>query len=454
MSSSEEEVRPIAGVPSPATNAQDRVRLTIHCLAEHRSSGSDDHLSSEGRGTPHDTTEGLDQEHSTRSDHLLHRHTTLGQSYRVSEPKGGIDVPDKASSPGSVGEEATPAGMLSAELPASSPPTEALTDPKGSGLTVAAIRPAAVNSRRDASIAQQHQSTEIERTSDEALGVREPAQNLGVSPPPSPLLAAAGQPPTPVPLPQSGAPGARNYLDIIRSPAPTRPSSPAPPSALPPVELPSLQSAVSRDPPFGVVAEAAAAGRPDNHTHAFPSPGNGACRAGSRAGSGSEFSAPVEPPVGTPPDASLASPFTDDVAAGAADAAAATSLFALDGIAADGLQAAARTSSPTSARPSVPSGPPAGTPPDASLASPIADTAAAEATTATAVVPVSAIDFLSSCLSFTWIFSDMISGSREHLQSIIDEVASLPGHQAQLDTPALRGVNNTGGPTRCMFDGL
>ena len=191
-------------------------------------SGSDDHLSSERRGTPHDTTEGLDQEHSTRSDHLLHRHTTLGQSYRVSEPKGGIDVPDKASPPGSVGEEATPAGMLSAELPASFPPTEALTDPKGSGLTVAAIRPAAVNSQRDASIAQQHQSTELGRTSDEALGVREPAQNLGVSPPPSPLLAAAGQPPASVPLPQSGAPGARNYLDIIRSPAPTRPSSPAP----------------------------------------------------------------------------------------------------------------------------------------------------------------------------------------------------------------------------------
>ena len=37
------------------------------------------------------------------------------------------------------------AGMLSAELLASSPPTEALTDPKGSGLTVAAIRPDAVN---------------------------------------------------------------------------------------------------------------------------------------------------------------------------------------------------------------------------------------------------------------------------------------------------------------------
>ena len=131
---------------------------------------------------------------------------------------------------------------------------------------MAAIKPAAVNSQQDVSITQQrYESTELGRTSDEAWGVQEPAQNLGVSPSPSPLLAAAGQPPAPVPLPQSGAPGARNYLDIIRSPAPTRLSSPALPSALPPVELPSsLQSAVSCDPPFGVVAEAAAAGKPDN----------------------------------------------------------------------------------------------------------------------------------------------------------------------------------------------
>ena len=315
--------------PHPrSTVQQSRARGSPLTPAGHQPLGSDDDPSTnEGRGTPHEPTEGLDPS-SCWSDHSNPHHTTLGRLGSNTEPKGGIDVPDKASSPGSVGEEATPAGMLSAKLPASFPPTEALTDPKGSGLTVAAIRPAAVNSQRDASIAQQHQSTELGRTPDEALGVREPAQNLGVSPPPSPLLAAAGQPPTPVPLPQSSAPGARNYLDIIRSPAPTRPSSPAPPSALPPVELPSLQSAVSRGPPFGVVAEAAAAGRPDNHTHAFPSPGNGACRAGSRAGSGSDFSAPVEPPVGTPPDASLASPITDDAAA---EATAATKPGAASG---------------------------------------------------------------------------------------------------------------------------
>ena len=189
MPSSDEETCLVAGVPSPATNSQSRVRGSPS--AGHRASGSDDHLSSERRGTPHETTEGRDHVHSARSDHPDHHDTTLAQSYCVSEPKGGIGVLDKPSSPGSVWEGATPAGMLSAELPASSPPTEALTDPKGSGLTVAAIRPAAVNSQRDASIAQQHQSTELGRTSDEAWGVREPAQNLGVSPSPSPLLAAA-----------------------------------------------------------------------------------------------------------------------------------------------------------------------------------------------------------------------------------------------------------------------
>ena len=50
--------------PSPATNSQDRVRLTITTLAEHRPSGSDaDPFANEGRGTPRDTTEGLDKMH-------------------------------------------------------------------------------------------------------------------------------------------------------------------------------------------------------------------------------------------------------------------------------------------------------------------------------------------------------------------------------------------------------
>ena len=61
-----------------------------------------------------------------------------------------------------------PAGMLSAKLPASSPPTEALPDPKGIDLTVAAIRPTAVNSQRDArSTQQRYQSTELGRTFNE-----------------------------------------------------------------------------------------------------------------------------------------------------------------------------------------------------------------------------------------------------------------------------------------------
>ena len=199
---------------------QSRARGSPLTPAGHRSSGSDDYLSSERRGTPHEPTEGLDLS-SCWSDHSNPHDTTLGRLGGNTEPKGGIDVLDKSSPPGSVGEGAMPAGMPSARLPASSPPTEASPDPEGSGLTVAAIRPAAVNSQQDASITQQrYQSTELGRTSDEAWGVQEPAQNLGVSPSPSPLLAAAGQPPAPVPLPQSGAPGARNYLDIIRSPAP------------------------------------------------------------------------------------------------------------------------------------------------------------------------------------------------------------------------------------------
>ena len=123
--------------PHPrSTVQQSRARGSPLELAGHQPLGPDDDPSTnEGRGTPHDTPEGLDHT-SCRSDHSNPFHTTLGQSYRVSEPKGGIGVLDKPSSPGSVGEGATPAGMLSAELPASSPPTEASSDPEGFGLTV------------------------------------------------------------------------------------------------------------------------------------------------------------------------------------------------------------------------------------------------------------------------------------------------------------------------------
>merc|ERR1711965_1241320 len=200
---------------------QSRARGSPLIPAGHQPLGSDDDPSTnEGRGTPHETPEGLDQHTSCRSDHSHPFHTTLGQSYRVSEPKGGIGVLDKPSSPGSVGEGATPAGMLSAELPASSPPTEAPTDPKGCGLTVAASKPTAVILRRDASVTQQRDLDAregIQPTSDEAWGVREPAQNLGVSPPPSPLLAAAGQ-----------APSSRRSLDAARTRS-RRASVPQPP---------------------------------------------------------------------------------------------------------------------------------------------------------------------------------------------------------------------------------
>ena len=88
----------------------------------------------------------LDQDSPCRSDHSHPYHTTLGLGSRVSEPKGGIDVLKGSSSPDSVGEGATPAGTPSAGLPASSPLTEVLSDPEGFGLTVAAIKPTAVNS--------------------------------------------------------------------------------------------------------------------------------------------------------------------------------------------------------------------------------------------------------------------------------------------------------------------
>ena len=41
-------------------------------------------------------------------------------------------------------------------------------------------------------------------------------------------------------------------------------------------------------------------------------------------------------------------------------------------------------------------------------------------------MPVSAIDFLNSCVSFSSAFLGMILDSREHFQSIIDEVARRP----------------------------
>ena len=118
---SDEEAHAGAGLPSPATNQQDRVRLTITTLAGHRTSGPDDDPSAnEGRGTPRDTTEGLDQD-TCWSDHPDPYHTTLGGLLASnSEPKGDIDVLEKSSSPDSVGEGAMPAEKPSAGLPASS----------------------------------------------------------------------------------------------------------------------------------------------------------------------------------------------------------------------------------------------------------------------------------------------------------------------------------------------
>ena len=152
MSSSDEEARLVAGVPSPATNSQSRVRGSPP--AEHRSSGSDDHLSSEGRGTPHETSEGQDQEHSARSGHPNPVHTTLELSFGVSELKGGTDVLAKSSPPGSEGGGATSAGTPSARLPASPSPAEAVSDPQGFDLIVAANKSSAVDSPHGSSTTQ------------------------------------------------------------------------------------------------------------------------------------------------------------------------------------------------------------------------------------------------------------------------------------------------------------
>ena len=82
----------------PASKSQSRARGSLPPLAGHQPLGPDDDTSAnEGRGTPRDTTEGLDQDTLFWSDHSDPYHTTLGLSSRVSEPKGGIDVLEKIS---------------------------------------------------------------------------------------------------------------------------------------------------------------------------------------------------------------------------------------------------------------------------------------------------------------------------------------------------------------------
>ena len=96
MSSSAEEARGTAGNLSPATRPRkDRVRLELHVLGTD-DSGSDDHFSSERRGTPHETTEGRDRGDTTRSDHPDHLHreaASAGATRRSgragSTPRGG-----------------------------------------------------------------------------------------------------------------------------------------------------------------------------------------------------------------------------------------------------------------------------------------------------------------------------------------------------------------------------
>ena len=180
---------------------------------------------------------------------------------------------------------------------------EVALGPKGFGLTVAATRPSAVNSQRDASIAQQLcKSTELGRTPDKALGVQDPVQNLGVSL--SPLLAAARQPPAPVPLLQSGTVAAARQPPVLTSlatsatnqacraaavkqPSPQALSSPfsSPPLARaaaarqPSAPVPLLQSgtvAAERQPPSQILAPTSPWSSPplSPHFSRSPPPGN------------------------------------------------------------------------------------------------------------------------------------------------------------------------------------
>ena len=63
MQVSDEEARSAAGLSSPATKSQSRARGSpLPPLAGHQPLGPDDDpFAKEGRGTPRDTTEGLDQ---------------------------------------------------------------------------------------------------------------------------------------------------------------------------------------------------------------------------------------------------------------------------------------------------------------------------------------------------------------------------------------------------------
>ena len=75
---------------------QSRARGSPLTPAGHRSSGSDDYLSSERRGTPHDTTEGRDRGDSARSDHSHPYHSAAA----VKAAAAGLASSGSSSSPG------------------------------------------------------------------------------------------------------------------------------------------------------------------------------------------------------------------------------------------------------------------------------------------------------------------------------------------------------------------
>ena len=79
MQISDEEARSAAGLSPPATKPQGRVRGPLLPLAGHQLLGPDDYpFANEGRGTPRDTTEGLDQDTLFWSDHSDPYHRGMG----------------------------------------------------------------------------------------------------------------------------------------------------------------------------------------------------------------------------------------------------------------------------------------------------------------------------------------------------------------------------------------
>ena len=90
MQVSDEEA--LSAPSSPASKSQSRARGSLPPLAGHQPLGPDDDpFANEGRGTPHDTTEGLDQDTLFWSDHSdpYHNRAAAGGPPEAEDGRGG-----------------------------------------------------------------------------------------------------------------------------------------------------------------------------------------------------------------------------------------------------------------------------------------------------------------------------------------------------------------------------